>query len=214
MPSDERQALEMLHLNADKGRGWAMFDLGTFYSANLGDLVKGDEYFLKACEAGFPDAFYAVGFGYERRGEFVKAVECFRKGCKIGSVTCAFNLGYCFWMGKGCIGNKIEGIELIKQAVDVEFPEAMAFYSKLQIDREVESIGAKSLELMKRAAELGSPRAQLYLGSHSKDVSESFSYFKKAAVQGNAEAQYRLARMYFYEPEVLKREGVLAVKEG
>jgi uncharacterized protein len=48
------------------------------------------------------------------------------------------------------------------------------------------------------AAQRGDPQAQYELGALLKDPAEAFKWFRKAAEQGQADAQHRLAQAYFW----------------
>lgn len=70
-----------------------------------------------------------------------------------------------------------------------------------------------------KPAELGYRNAQRLLGNiyassqfEAKDVEESFKWYKKAAEHGDRDAQYELARIYYYGRGAIEKEYETAVK--
>lgn len=114
---DFKKAMELLLLEADKGNGFAMHDLGKMYLDGLGiqtDESKAKEYFEKALQA-FLDKLpsekkpaymqYRIGKmyqqGYGTEQDYTEAASWFQKSVDLGNQYAAYSLASLYYYGNG-----------------------------------------------------------------------------------------------------------------
>lgn len=170
---------------------------------------------LASAEQGHPPAQNAIGCFY-RTGNGVpkderKAVEWFRKAAEQGNEDACLNLYNCYRDGIGVEKDAKQAMSYLNQAA--EYENASAFY-ELAVLCEEAGDHAKASELISKAAEQGHPEAiqilrenfaddtpenQNFLGMIllEREPQEAAEWFRKAAEQGNADAQYNLGMAYY-----------------
>ena len=163
--------------------------------ANENESIKLDSYRI----------FY-LGIQCFIKGEMDKAVSCFKKSAELGNAEAQWQLGACYFVGKGIRENKQEAVKWFRLAAGQGNAEAQwrlgfcYFYGEgIWEDKQ------KAVKWFRLAAEQGGAEAQWRLGvcyfggeGIREDKQEAVKWFRLAAGQGNAEAQWRLGVCYFY----------------
>ena len=161
--------------HANKGRAWALRQLGQCYEDGRGvnkSFKKAFEYFLLAADKGDAHAQNTVGVMYISgegvKQSFKKAFHYFMLSDQQGLPDAQYNVGNCYCRGEG-VGKSLD----------------------------------KAFEWFLKAAENGQPDAQLNLADMyykgvgiEQNKEKAVYYYTKAAEQDNKEAQYNLAIMY------------------
>ncbi|MGM9937587.1 MAG: hypothetical protein ACI38A_09595 [Candidatus Ornithomonoglobus sp.] len=173
---------------------------------------------LKAAKQGDADAQYKLGSMYERGDgvdeDVYEAARWYRKAAENGNADAQFEMGSMYEEG---------GEPLTKG----DYGEASIWYRKAAEQGHTEAW--KRLDFLRKnvyginddllhVAEQGDADAQFNLGliynkssfDVSGDYEEAAKWFRKAAEQGHAQAQYQLAKKYFYGNgvQVNKDEGI------
>ena len=125
---------------------------------------------------------YEKGQGVSQN--YIEAVNWYRKSAEQGCADAENNLGECYERGRG---------------VEEDYKEAMKWFRKAAICNN--SNAKESIKRMKlrKTAEQGSAESQLELGWYYRmkdDYTEAVKWYRKAAEQGDANAQGLLAQCY------------------
>ena len=176
-----------------------------------------NEAFVKFNEAsalGYPDAIYNTGVchmnGYGTEPDSIEAFHHFKRAGNVGHAKALHNLAVCHLKGIGTEKNDSLAITTYRKA-------AITGYTRSQIalaDCYLNGIGSPkdstaAFEWYRIAAANNEPRA-LYIIAEQLAIADStaaldkralrksstIEYYKKAAKEGNADAQYRLAEFY------------------
>ena len=213
---DLPEAVKWYRKAADLGDAEAQFELAKrFETGSDGvtlDVVKAAELYLLAAEQGLAGAQYAFaeccfnGRGISANKE--EAVKWYRKAAEQGNGDAQLKLARCYENGVG---------------VNKDDAQSAAWYIKAA--EQGQNVDAAKINFMQeivdlfKKAELGDAEAQLELakryekgiGGVNKDYDESAKWYRKAAKQGNAEAQFRVGIM-FYNGEGVNADPREAVK--
>ena len=182
--------INALKKSAEQGDAKAQYNLGVCYYNGNGvekDYQEAVKWWRKAAEQGDAKAQYNLGVCYSNgdgvEKDYQEAVKWYRKAAEQGIAVAQFNLGLCYDYGNGIPRNKIE---------------AYIWYvlsSKNRNDYVNKNI--KRLE-----SEFGKEQfseVQFRLGAYfysKKDYQEAVKWYRKAAEQGDAEAQFYLGLCY------------------
>lgn len=170
-------------ISTEKKDGASYVDLAQTYSSE-GKEEKAFEYYVKAAEMGYTDAYYNVanaylnGFGVER--DFDKAFEWFRKAADSGDTYAKLKLAECYKRGAGCKKN---------------YAAAMALYQQIADDRSLRKYSCADVA----EYEIGN----MYLKGLGVEVDlrKAYDYFKRAAAHDNRAAENALNNKKFRDFE-------------
>ena len=184
----------------------------TFFRHNMYD--KAFSKFNEASALGYPDAIYNAGVcyinGYGVEPDSIEAFTHFLRAANCGHSRALHNLAGCYLKGIGTTANDTLALNTYKRAAATGFSRSQLALADCYISGTgTAKDSATAYEWYCIAAANNEARA-LYvvathlattdsLAAHSKRAlrkSSTINYFKKAAKEGNAEAQYHLARFY------------------
>ncbi|KAK6975343.1 hypothetical protein BgiMline_021697 [Biomphalaria glabrata] len=152
-----------------------------------------------------------LGLEAWEKGDMSTAVKHLRSSCLLGNSTACFNLGLCYEKGSGVEPDPDKAERYYKLAAKGGNSMALFNLGLLYMNhvQEEDETGAavhcgckknEAINLMERAARLGLAEAQTYLGMYhideKRDLPTAVQYFRAAAEQNDAEAQYFLASCY------------------
>lgn len=193
-----------LKLAAENGYSEAQWRLGQIYKRDYKkQYQEAAELFRKSAEQGNIKAQTELGICY-RDGQGVeknyeKAIECFNCAEKQGYSEAQNCLGLCYMKGYGVEQDSEKAIEWFKKAV--EQGNANAQYNLGFCLKDTYDYNA-IFKLWRDAAKQENPSAVNILGycydgiEIAEDKAEAFSWWKKAAEEGYAEAQFVIGRFY------------------
>lgn len=194
-----RLALRQLVERADSGDAKALYDLAYLHDIGYDsipvDSVRSTLLYRLSAEKGYAPARNFLGFRYYM-GEYLtqnvdSALYWIRLAAIDGDITAAANLGYLLSDSDNVEHNEEEALEWLAVAADAGLPAAQ-------------------VKLVEIAERVGSPKAYALLGdAYSKgqgvayDHKKSIEYFYKAAEEGNPSAQFILAELLEFFPDIL-----------
>ncbi len=182
--SDAKKAMDLFRQAAKAGDADANVALGTIYLNGVGtekDISRAISYFKAAEKKQHPQAYYEMGklYYYGKKisdknffPDMQKAVGYFDKAARLNVLPAILRLGNMFVTGDG---------------VSRDYHKALAYFQRAG------KMGDERLE--RDVAELS---VQLYvmLGEGAASNTEALEWFKKAAENGNGDAQLAIARAY------------------
>ncbi|MDE6408374.1 MAG: SEL1-like repeat protein, partial [Anaeroplasmataceae bacterium] len=222
---NKEEGIKLLRLAAKNGHEDVQYQLGHYYF--YGKVVEQSyeeafKWFLKASENSMIAKeelakCYFYGLGTDKNLEL--AVTLYKE-CSFYSSTAQCALGYCYYKGLGVKKNKEEAIKCFRKAFDDANPFAKYNLEQCKHNLEVKSV-EEIIEFSKKMAPEGNPVAQNILGycyqqelggfghdleefEHDRD--EALKWYRLAAEQGNADAQYNLSEYYRCGQEENKEE--------
>jgi TPR repeat protein len=160
---------QKLEQRAEKGDGYAMSQLASFYERELKDREKALYWVTKDCIKMDKECALEVGnFYYHRVGDYVSSQTWFEKAYKLGSAEGAFMLALSIEMQNG------EYDEIVQE----DCAEVIKY------------LGIADKRGFKSAAfELGRAYSQC-----ESDCNKSYEFYEKSYKQGNKQAIYQLAQ--------------------
>jgi len=200
---------------AESGDAAAQFQLARAYLRGEGvpkDVNKAFSLMKAAADQGHADAIGGLGYFYSAGIAVPKdpdlAAEWFRKGAEKGSAKAQLNLGKWLLDGKdqapaACEKNRQLGLQWIQKAAGQNLPEATLSYGMILYygDHGVAKDPEAAARYLKIAGDGGFADAQNILGvicekgqGLPKDESAAREWYRKAALQGQARAQFNLGR--------------------
>ncbi len=149
-----------------------------------GDLTTGMQLMEKASQAGYAPAQAQLGFILKQGGYAENALKLFQKAANQNNGAGFFGLSQMYYSGTGTKANLRKSIGLLKRAVAVKHPPAMAFYADMLKtgNKIIEQDIAESLILHKEAAELGSLRSATLLKNFYRDGNKIYNIQPDAAM--------------------------------
>jgi|GEM_PF-321855 len=213
----EVEAAKWCQIAAKQGYVWAQSNLGSMYKYGTGveqNDVEAVKWYRKTAELGDDFGQYSLGLMYqEGRGvekDAAEAVVWFRKAAEQGYAEAQFSLAQALIGGSE--KNGVEPFDWLIKAANQGHKEAMlqmaAILNQAGIDERDGTNGvakddASAARKFQRAAELGSPNAQVNLGwmydkgrGVTQNYPEAVKWYKMAADQGHALGQENLGIMY------------------
>lgn len=185
MTKDASQVIPLFRRLAAKGIPGGLVFLGWAYENGKGvtpDPVRASLYYQQAADKGDKYSMARLGqFHYDGKilpQDFAKAEKFYRQALDSGIPLAEIGLGQMYENGKGVPRN---------------LQQAIALYSKLAYPTGI---------YLNVDAQFGNSLAQFSLGriyeleSEIRDLTLSFRWYRKAALQGNKEAMQRLASFY------------------
>jgi TPR repeat protein len=166
------------------------------------------EKFQSAAEAGYPDAFGAIGFFHANGAGGVPqndavALEWFQKGSDKGSVSAKVNLARFILEGRGATADRTKGIALMEEAASKGFEDAQVALAEIYFmglyDPEAKPDFVKALPYVQVCSDRGSASALNMLGLIYKeghgvpvDLKKAEELFRQSALKGDFKAQSNL----------------------
>ena len=214
--------------SADKGYVWAEYALGLIYDNGWGinrDVRRATKLFREAALKGDEDAMTEMAVCYEEgkgvRRNLKEAVAIYRIAAEKGSQKAQRRLAKCILDGRGTPRDEEEGVRRLQEAADSD-PEAMTELGTCYfLGTGVKQSDKMALRLWKRAAKQEDAKAQYALSRYAKrtkKTKEAFSWLKKAADNGLADAQYEFGSLLLNDPEANDDEAIdwieRAAKQG
>lgn len=169
------------------------------------------ERFRSAAEAGYPDAYGAIGY-FHANGvgglsqDDSMAIEWFQKGSDKGSLTAKVNLARFILEGRGTPADRAKGIALMEEAASKGSEDAQPAMAEIYFmglyEPESKPDFAKALPYVQACADRGSASALNMLGliykeGHgvSVDLKKAEELFRQAAMKGDFKAQSNLGHL-------------------
>lgn len=166
------------------------------------------EKFKSAAEAGYPDAFGAIGFFHANGAGGVPqndavALEWFQKGSDKGSISAKVNLARFILEGRGATADRTKGIALMEEAASKGFEDAQVALAEIYFmglyDPEAKPDFVKALPYVQVCSDRGSASALNMLGLIYKeghgvpvDLKKAEELFRQSALKGDFKAQSNL----------------------
>ena len=150
--------------------------LGYAYHTHAGDLkkdlAKAKEWYEKAAVRGDVRCMLALGVLYSTGGrglaqDYVAAVGWFRKGAEAGCEFSQYHLGRCYYNGQGVTEDLVQARTWLQKSVDQNFAAGQCVLGSMMVKGE----------------------------GGERDLNAGVEFWKKAAAQGNIEAQTNLQNM-------------------
>ena len=171
---------------ATKGNAEAQFYLGLCYYSGAGvtkNHAEAVKWFRKAAEQGHAIAQYNLGLCYANATgvteDLAEAVKWYLKSAEQGYARAQDGLGVCYYSGAGVTKDLAEAVKWYRKAAEQGNEQAVAALKELR---------------------LNPSQASLTPGSTKNYSKLPFDEVRKAAEQGNAEAQFYLG--FYYEQGV------------
>ena len=182
-----------LKAKAEAGDPAAQFALGRAYDDGNG-VAQSDKsaslWYLKAAEQAYALAENSLGVMY-REGRGVEqskeqAVEWYKKAAKQKNSTAMFNLGTAYYNGDGVSLNDITAYAWFLLAQQYGSEPAQAAVKRMSAE-------VKGWQLSSALETVG----EMYLGGSDlpRDYSEAINWYRKAAQEGDAAVQIKLAKL-------------------
>ncbi|EGU36382.1 hypothetical protein VII00023_01845 [Vibrio ichthyoenteri ATCC 700023] len=177
-----QQSLAWYH-KAEAGKDpYVLYSLGVMYfdgEGTVADMVKGNEYYRAAAEAGYSDAMYQLAFSYNDGAgigqDYSKAAYWFEQSANLGDESAMYNLGVSYLNGEGVTKSCVKAMELFNSAIE-------------QADH--------TLSLAKMGDINSYDEYKKPCGFKTLDFKKSFAFYHKAAMQGHAYSQYSVGYAY------------------
>lgn len=197
-----REALRQLAADAGRGEAKALYQLAklhdTGYDSIPVDSIRSTALYMAAAEKGYAPAMNFIGFRYYK-GEGVprdidSALYWINRAAYQGDITAAANLGYLLSEASDIARNDTLALDWIAIAADGGVPQAQ-------------------IALAEVASRLATPKAKTLLGeAYSKAMGveynheKSVGYFHEAAQEGNPSAQFIVAELLDFFPDLFPEE--------
>lgn len=153
------------------------------------------------------EAQYQLAYRYEHGNgvpkDSKKACELYQNAANQGLAKAQNSLGACYETGSGVEQNLEQAIHWYEKAAEKDY-----IFAQMNLGEFYHKKGdyQNALLWFSKAADLGAPKAQSFLGcmyeygqGTEPDHAKSLEFYKQAAEQGNAEAQFNLGRYYMSE---------------
>jgi TPR repeat protein len=131
-------------------------------------------------------------------GDYAEAVKWWRKAAEQGDAEAQYNLGYMYGNGWGVTQDFAEALKWYRKAA--EQGDARAQYELEWAEAKVAASSTQSADAKReqeeRQADARSDLAKGGAASAAGDYAEAVKWWRKAAEQGNAQAQHNLGLMY------------------
>jgi uncharacterized protein len=193
---------ESIRRSAEQGDAIAQGKLGLMYEEGQGipkDYTEAVRWYRRAAEQGDAIAQTKLGLMYEEgKGvpkDYAEAVRWYRRAAEQGDATAEFNLGLIYENGKGVSRRDyVEAVRWYRKAAEQGIAQA---------ETNLGLIYAHDAFIN----DFGQPETPDPDGRVPTDYAEAIRWFRKAAEQGNAKAQFSLASKYHLGEEVTQDYG-------
>lgn len=207
-------AAKQYELAARAGGMPAAYMLAKMYETGRGvplNVALAAEWAKRAAEGGNDQALFLMG-NYYARGtgvdvDYEMSAFWFKKAADAGNTEAQARLGYMYSTGSGVRRDLKASLSWLLKAAERGNGEAYSRIAGAEYSLAKQYLDAadtsSALELFKKSAESGLPRAQSMLGDlyfSGRGVAKNYDaaavWYSKAAALGDAHAQSRLGRMY------------------
>jgi TPR repeat protein len=211
VPKDNKAAIGLYKIAADRGFSGAQNDLGVFYSKGIGvpqDYAAAIKWYELAAEQDNALSQVSLGFMYESgqgvQQDFVEAVKWYRKAAALGNASAFFNLGNMYRHGKGVQQDDAEAAKWYRKAAEQDFSLAQSVLGVSYLQGQgVPQDYAEAEKWIRKAAAQGNAVAQFHLGNMyeygkgvQQDDAEALKWYRLAAEQELAEAEFSVGFAY------------------
>lgn len=180
---------------------WRYYNEGIFVNV---DIDKANDWLKKAADGGNNTAAGIFGFVMKSEGNIGECVKYWEKSQE-NNLKSKTELGLLYINGEGGFSDVSRGLELIEEAADTGYPEAITILGQCYAEgRVVPRDSFKAVTLLEKAANGGFVRAQLVLGGlyfngniFPKDINKAEMWLSKAAAAGDADANLMLGELYY-----------------
>ena len=186
--------INAIQLAADWGDADAQYNLGVMYHKGDGvpqDYAQAAKWFRLAADQGFAQAQFNLGVMYFNgdgvRKNYAQAVKWYRLAADQGYALAQSNLGVMYAKGQGVPQDAAQTVKWLRRAADQGFAQAQFNLGYLY------ATGDSAVSLL--MAIFG----KAHLKGHKKlpyDSVQAAKWYRLAADQGHASAQYSLGAMY------------------
>ena len=229
---DWREAVKWYRKAAEQGHAQAQFNLSNAYSLGLGvdpDSYKAVRWVRKAAEQGHADAQFLLGAAYWDGDGVEKdqrtAVKWYRKAAEQGGANAQYGLGVAYYFGRGVDLDQREAVRWYRKAAEQVDADVQIIFDQYSNGEDGEKIDKNWIRETFTPSWLTTLQTNLgyayWVGEGvDKDQREGARWYRKAADQGLADAQYVLGVAYNAGEGVEKdqREAVrwfrMAVEQG
>lgn len=203
------QALAWLAKAAEAGNAEAQFRVASFYLASgsgSGAVSGADahQWLLKAAEQGHAMAMvglsaqYSMGKGVDK--DPVQAFAWMRKAADAGVPRAFAGLGWMYQTGRGVEPDPVEAVRMLRRGVELGDQAAVQGLALALNQSHAPRDHEEAVALLLKGAEKGNPVMQTLLGKAYRDgrgatadAATAAEWFRKAAAQSYAEAQFAYA---------------------
>ena len=210
---DYATAVRGFLVHAEQGDATAQYKLGVMYDKGEGvlkDEAEAVRWYRLAAEQGYADAQNNLGVMYDK-GEGVlkdesEAATWYRKAAEQGHAIAQFNLGNMYYNGLGVLKDESEAATWYRKAAEqghaiAQFNLGNMYYNGLGRSRRT---SPKRQRWYRQGRRAGSRQRPVQPRSHvqptaegvPEDKAEAVRWYRLAAEQGHASAQYNLGVMY------------------
>jgi len=161
-------------------------------SSFIGQVIKARQ--------GDTEAQWQVGMTYARLGDYGRSAPMLLSAAGAGHSRAATLLGWLHEDGRGAEKSVEQARRWYRFAADQGEPGAMSALGRLSLQDKKPEVRATARQLFERAAQLGDPVGQYYLGwtlsapaEEARDDTKAYGWFIKAAHQGHVGAQLAVA---------------------
>ena len=196
---DDAKALEWFRKAAAQGHAAAQNHLGLVYAEGRGveqDDAKALEWFRKAAAQGHAAAQYHLGLVYaEGRGveqDDAKALEWFRKAAAQGHAAAQNHLGLVYAEGRGVEQDDAKALEWFRKAAAQGHAAAQNYLGLMFSSGRSTPRNHDEVKLYAKHAGQDNSDVQYQFGLNEQDGAKAMEWFRKAAEQGNVDAQFKL----------------------
>jgi TPR repeat protein len=213
LKQNDAEALRLLHKAADHDFMAAEESLGILAETGIGTQQPSPseaiEWYKKAVRQGSLDAATNIGLMYAQgRGvprDAVEALNWLRQAAEGGDATAQYNLALLYARGDGIPKNEKESVRWLTAAADQNVIPALLDLANFYMHPPASTTEdvSRAIPYYKKAAELGSARAQAILGTifakgmqGVPDYEQSVNWYRNAADQGERDGQCGLAMRY------------------
>lgn len=203
----DNEKLKSLYLKLiQKGRDEYQIDLANLYYFDEKNYKDAEPLYLDLASKGNTDIYQRLGSiyfkGIDGKKDYAKAFNWFKKDAENGNNDSQLMVGLLLLDGLGVNQNTDLALNWFDRAAKQGNQKAIEYVNALTDETDVKKIHKLSLD----AAQNGDAKAQYNLGVNyeygfgvEQDMNQAFSWYKKAADQGEPFAQVNLANMYFNE---------------
>ena len=198
---------------AEQGDADAQYNLGFCYEHGQGVTKNRSEamkWYRKAAEQGHAYAQSRLGFCYKYgRGvtqNYTEAVKWWRKAAEQGNSGAQCGLGICYEEGQGVPQDYTEAVKWYRKAAEQGNTYAQEKMNDYKTKQSNTSTAARQSTNNNTTTTVNA-RSLVETGMrhyNAKNYAEAVKWFRKAAEQGNADAQYNLGACYYNGQGVTK----------
>ncbi len=195
---DMNKAFYWYKKSAEKGDIDAMYELAECYSAGAGTPENPDQalfWINKAVAENHPAAMNFLGSHFKQKGDEKKAFSLFCKAAAAGNAAAQYNLGICYFEGKGTQKSLTPALEWLKKAAEQENIDALLKLAEIYSGGiGVEKDEAQAVLLRQKAKEL-----RLQQEMRPEDFNDFFSRVSATLQQDNYGESLRQFRWFCRE---------------